>query len=71
MSSAVREGNTPPPHRSRPDVWHVPMQRNVSFVGREEFLNSIHQALLAESRVTITEAEFSLKGLGKTQVAIE
>src|SRR5437667_6475396 len=55
------------------EIWHVPYQRNRFFTGREDELNHLHRALLAENTVALSHPQgiSGLGGIGKTQAALE
>src|SRR5947209_19989488 len=55
------------------EIWHVPYQRNRFFTGREDELNHLHRALLAEHTVALSHplGISGLGGIGKTQTALE
>ena len=56
-----------------PPIWHVPYQRNPFFTGRDEVLDSVHNALHADNAACLTQAQgmSGLGGIGKTQAALE
>ena len=47
--------------------WNVPYARNLSFTGRENLLEHLHNALLSHRAVALS----GLGGIGKTQAAVE
>jgi len=55
------------------EIWHVPYQRNRFFTGRDDELNHLHRALLAEHTVALSHPQgiSGLGGIGKTQTALE
>jgi tetratricopeptide (TPR) repeat protein len=55
---------TPPP------VWNAP-QRNATFTGRAEVLESLRDRLSGNVTVVVPQALYGLGGVGKTQVALE
>ncbi|HEU5376403.1 MAG TPA: tetratricopeptide repeat protein [Ktedonobacteraceae bacterium] len=52
-------------------VWSVPHQRNPLFIGREEELQAIENALKSGQNAAIVQAINGLGGVGKTQLALE
>lgn len=56
-----------------PIVWTIPFQRNAFFTGRENILNSLHQALSTGKTVAVMQPQAlkGLGGIGKTHTAIE
>lgn len=53
----------------RPDIWSVPARDDV-FVGRDEALIALREAILRGGRVAI-EGLYGMGGVGKTRLAIE
>ena len=52
--------------------WHVPIERNPYFVGRDDIFETLHKALATGGSVAITQQALTgLGGIGKTQVAVE
>ncbi|WP_326550001.1 FxSxx-COOH system tetratricopeptide repeat protein [Micromonospora sp. NBC_01813] len=54
----------------QPPVWDVP-QRNATFTGRSELLETLRDRLSADRTVVMPQALYGLGGVGKTQVALE
>lgn len=53
-------------------IWNVPFERNPYFLGREQTLSSLHNALIGHGEVALTQHALSgLGGIGKTQTAVE
>ena len=54
-------------------VWNVPFQKNPYFTGREDVLTHLHETLVTEKNVALTQPRVisGLGGIGKTQLAIE
>ncbi|QXJ22461.1 tetratricopeptide repeat protein [Actinomadura graeca] len=62
---AGRKANEPPP------VWgNVPPQ-NISFTGREELLEQLHERLSLGTTAVLPQALHGMGGVGKSQIAIE
>ncbi len=53
-----------------PRAWRVPIPRNREFVGRDEILEALHQALVTGGTAAV-QALRGMGGIGKTQVAAE
>ncbi|NUS29512.1 MAG: toll/interleukin-1 receptor domain-containing protein [Streptomyces sp.] len=58
-----------PSDAEAPQVWNV-RQRNPDFVGRDDVLSHVREALLADHRAAI-QVLHGLGGVGKTQIAVE
>ncbi|MFI9828793.1 FxSxx-COOH system tetratricopeptide repeat protein [Streptomyces sp. NPDC051913] len=58
-----------PSDTEAPQVWNV-RQRNPDFVGRDDVLRHVREALLADHRAAI-QVLHGLGGVGKTQIAVE
>jgi tetratricopeptide (TPR) repeat protein/DNA-binding XRE family transcriptional regulator len=58
------------PERPYPSIWNVP-PRSPYFVGRNDTLQQLHDALTAGKTTVLTEALSGLGGIGKTLTAIE
>ncbi|WP_405727020.1 FxSxx-COOH system tetratricopeptide repeat protein [Streptomyces sp. NBC_00028] len=58
-----------PSDTEAPQVWNV-RQRNPEFVGRDDVLRHVREALLADHRAAI-QVLHGLGGVGKTQIAVE
>ncbi|SRR5579884_3915322 len=57
-----------------PEVWAVPYRRNPFFTGRNEVLKQLHEKLIAQKTMALTQqaqAISGLGGIGKTQTALE
>lgn len=54
-----------------PPVWNIPHNRNVHFIGRENFLADLHTALNSRKRPGLAQAIVGQAGVGKSQIAIE
>lgn len=54
-------------------LWNIPYRRNPFFTGREDIIQRIHAALLADRTVAMTQtlAITGLGGIGKSQTALE
>jgi tetratricopeptide (TPR) repeat protein len=65
--------STEPEQESKTAIPSVPYSRNPRFTGREDKLNQIHEALLSENTVAVSQpiAVCGLGGIGKTQTAVE
>ena len=62
--SSVFPGTLPP-------VWNIPHNRNLDFIGREDFLADLHTALNSKKRPHLPQVIVGQGGVGKTQIAIE
>ena len=62
-----------PEHESKTAILNIPYSRNPRFTGREDKLKQIHEALLSDNTVAVSQpvAVCGLGGIGKTQTAIE
>ena len=62
-----------PEQESKAAISNVPYSRNPRFTGREDKLKQIHEALLSENTVAVSQpiAVCGLGGIGKTQTAVE
>ncbi len=62
-----------PEQESKATISNVPYSRNPRFTGREDKLKQIHEALLSENTVAVSQpiAVCGLGGIGKTQTAVE
>lgn len=73
-SSAPSTPTAAPPLAAdaEPTCWMTPLAPNPFFTGREETLERLRAALLAERRAALTQAQAlsGLGGIGKTQVAL-
>jgi len=60
-------------NESKTAILNVPYSRNPRFTGREDKLKQIHEALLLDNTVAVSQpvAVCGLGGIGKTQTAIE
>jgi tetratricopeptide (TPR) repeat protein/transcriptional regulator with XRE-family HTH domain len=65
--------STPLIPESTPRLWNIPYRRNPFFTGREDVIQRIHAALLANRTVAMTQTQAitGLGGIGKTQTAVE
>lgn len=56
-----------------PTLWNVPYRRSPFFIGREEVLKHLHNALRASKTSVLTQPQAisGLGGSGKTQIAME
>jgi len=54
-----------------PPIWNVPHQRNRNFIGRDQLLDAMHQALSSGQTAALTQALSGLGGIGKTQLVVE
>ncbi|HLI05308.1 MAG TPA: tetratricopeptide repeat protein [Ktedonobacteraceae bacterium] len=54
-------------------LWNIPYRRNPFFTGREDVIQRIHAALLANRTVAMTQTQAitGLGGIGKTQTVLE
>ncbi|KAK6334549.1 hypothetical protein TWF730_003763 [Orbilia blumenaviensis] len=52
-------------------VWSVPYSRNTNFIGRELLIQKIEKVIIGNSRGLSTIAMFGIRGIGKTEIAIE
>ena len=83
LLNGLRKERPKPPDRPRfpgpssifpgtlPAVWNIPHNRNVDFIGREDFLADLHTALSSRKRPRLAQAIVGQAGVGKTQIAIE
>ncbi len=53
-----------------PPIWNVPIEEPLLFVGRDEILEYLHEALLAGKTPSLTQAISGLGGIGKTMTAV-
>ncbi len=53
-----------------PHIWNVPFRLSL-FVGRQEVLQKLHEALLAGKTPSLTQAISGLGGIGKTYTALQ
>ncbi|MDD4249693.1 MAG: metallophosphoesterase, partial [Methanosarcina sp.] len=62
-----------PAPESKATISNVPYSRNTRFTGREDKLKQIHEALLSDNTVAVSQpiAVCGLGGIGKTQTAVE
>ncbi len=62
-----------PEQESKATISNVPYSRNLRFTGREDKLKQIHEALLSDNSVAVSQpiAVCGLGGIGKTQTAVE
>src|SRR3974390_2465632 len=62
-----------PPLASPPHAWNIPYQRNSLFIGRDDLLIRLHERLMFNTSVGLTQPQVisGLGGIGKTQIAIE
>jgi hypothetical protein len=54
-----------------PAVWNIPHNRNVNFIGREDYLADLHKRLTSKKSSMWAQAIVGEAGIGKTQIAIE
>jgi len=54
-----------------PAVWNIPHDRNLHFIGREDYLADLHKALTSKKSLAWAQAIVGEPGIGKTQIAIE
>ncbi len=54
-----------------PPIWHVPHDENPLFTGREQILQQLHDTLLSQDAVVVTQTLSGLGGIGKTQLAVK
>src|SRR6266571_4578428 len=54
-------------------IWNVPIPRNPLFTGREDILKRLHDTLISNKTVALTQPQAisGLGGIGKTQTAVE
>jgi WD40 repeat protein len=72
IQEAIDELPAKPAHAALTPSFIVPFMRNPDFVGREEDLKRLHQALMAKGPVGIRPAGLTgMAGIGKTQLAVE
>lgn len=83
LLNGVHEGRSKPPVKPRfpgpssifpgtlPPVWNIPHNRNINFIGREDFLADLHTALNSRKRPRLAQAIVGQAGVGKTEIAIE
>ena len=57
------------PNESR--VTYIPFPRNRNFVGRQAYLERLHQDLQSSKPTAVTQAFTGLGGIGKTQLVLE
>jgi hypothetical protein len=54
-----------------PAVWNIPHNRNLHFIGREDYLADLYKALTLKRGSAWAQAIVGEGGIGKTQIAIE
>lgn len=56
-----------------PQIWNVPLRRNLYFTGRQNILNLLEKTLWQDNTATLTQTQAisGLGGIGKTQTAVE
>ena len=55
----------------QPRISQIPHPRNPNFIGREEYLERLHQELNSGKLAAVMQAIAGLGGIGKTQLALE
>jgi hypothetical protein len=55
----------------QPPIRRIPHPRNPNFIGREDYLERLHQELNSGKFAAVTQAIAGLGGIGKTQLALE
>lgn len=53
-----------------PPIWNIPHNRNLNFIGRQDFLGELRSAFTS-GQSTLIQAIYGLGGVGKTQTAVE
>jgi tetratricopeptide (TPR) repeat protein len=54
-----------------PPIWNLTKERNPDFIGRDDLLRRLHQALTSRKTAAIPQIITGLGGVGKTQLALE
>ncbi len=57
--------------RPFPPIWNVPHDENPLFTWREQILKQLHDTLLSQDAVVVTQTLSGLGGIGKTHLAIK
>ncbi len=70
-SFQLHSSEEPSANTNRETIWYVPSKRNPLFTGREETLQTLHDALTDSKTAALTQAISGLGGIGKTQTALE
>ncbi len=67
LSGQPKPSTNQRPKEHHKSVWNIPLERNPFFMGREDILGEIREALLSSGRAAFSR----LGGIGKTQTAVE
>src|SRR5437773_6762840 len=68
--SPHNEGGIPMMHNME-TLWHLSLNRNPHFTGRDSLLEDLHSVLRQREQFSRTQALVGMAGIGKTQIAVE